>query len=118
MKKIWDESQVDFTPKIEGLGKHKWDDQEVIVRNTHPELHIDYPLSKDFTFHYDTSDEVIDQEGFTLSDIMCFINDVYESIYDNPDDDYGIWGHEIGDLVLENVYYDKKTGKITLSVGS
>ena len=31
---------------------------------------------------------------------------------------HGIWGHGIGDLVIEGVTYDAKTHKVTLGIGS
>lgn len=31
---------------------------------------------------------------------------------------YGIWGHDIGDLVIEGMYYDKESKKFTMSIGS
>ena len=31
---------------------------------------------------------------------------------------HGIWGHGIGDLVIEGVTYDAKKHKVTLSIGS
>jgi len=34
------------------------------------------------------------------------------------DGKYGIWGHDIGDLWLEGIYYNPQTKTVTLSIGS
>jgi hypothetical protein len=31
---------------------------------------------------------------------------------------YGIWGHDLSDLCLEGIYYNKATGTVTLDIGS
>ncbi len=98
------------------------DTEEVIVI-------FNYPLSGEFRFEFKNAQGVI-----TRRDFASFIQSTYRRIYDEEspgqvenivgmlnrqktDGPYGIWGHHIGDLVIEGV---RHTGNnvYSLSIGS
>ena len=63
-------------------------------------LEIDYPLSKSFTVKIDTG-----EKGMTREDVVELIVNSYKEIYEN-DEQYGVWGHEFGDLILAYLVVD------------
>ena len=76
---------------------------------------IDYPLDPkkmqkvEFTWK---------ENRFDLCRQIC---EAYHAIYEDDKKDpdkYGIWGHDIGDLVIEQIRVDAKNKKIELSIGS
>jgi hypothetical protein len=74
-------------------------------------LIIDYPLDEEAKFKINTG------KGLSGLGLMKIIGKKYDEVYRNADK-YGIWGHEMSDLVLcgIDVDYDKKT--IRLGVDS
>ena len=75
-------------------------------------LLIDYPLDNGFSFPVK-----VGKQGMGITEILGTIGDAYEKVYAMPNH-FGIWGHGIGDLVLETVTVDHDKKLITLSVGS
>jgi len=75
-------------------------------------LRIDYPLDVGVGFPVKTG-----KQGMDITEILGTIGDAYEKVYATPNH-FGIWGHGIGDLVLESVTVDHDSKLITLSVGS
>lgn len=74
---------------------------------------IDYPLSHKHKFNVDTG-------GFCkVGELAWMIAKEYERIYEvdrkNPGE-YGIWGHDIGDLYIESI--EISGDKVTLGMGS
>jgi hypothetical protein len=85
-------------------------------------LVIDYPLSKPFKNKFKTP-----TEGISRKDLIKIIVNCYHYVYDIEDrtskimsghienlynrneteGKYGIWGHDIGDLVLHTIWVDK-----------
>lgn len=55
--------------------------------------------------------------GWTLQQICAAVQNDYKKIYDRPNR-YGIWGHGIGDLVIESIQYNPRNRKVILGIGS
>src|SRR5690349_4298052 len=72
---------------------------------------LDYPLDHEYTF------EMQRAGGWTLHDILLEVRTLYLNIYRNPDK-YGVWGHGIGDLMVERMFVSKDRRTITFFVGS
>jgi len=60
------------------------------------------------------------ETGFTRAEIIECIRSGYRKIYDENalTSKWGIWGHSIGDLMIERVEVDDDTGVVDLSIGS
>lgn len=69
----------------------------------------DYPLSMavEIKRHLDSATGALD--------ILWLAAQDYKKIYENPDE-YGIWGHDMCDLVFERIHVDGD--KISFSIGS
>lgn len=72
---------------------------------------FDYPMSKPFVKIVNSANP----EGFTKKDLLYLIREGYLEIYDDVDK-YGVYGHDIGDLVLEGIKQNDDT--LILSIGS
>ena len=59
-------------------------------------IRIDYPVNR--------SVEFTREDDWTWLKFANFVADCYEEVYKNPDN---IWGHEIGQLVLEGGAYHR-----------
>jgi len=80
--------------------------------NTLYTLLITYPLNSGVEFLIHSGDN-----GCGLISLLSDIGKAYEKVYASPEQ-FGIWGHDIGDLVLESISVDHDKRLITLSVGS
>lgn len=99
--------------------KKTLDPDEIIVKKQDITIIYTYPLSGEFSFNHHTDCP----EGFTREELSVQIMDRYRKIYDeeeNEDGDpglvpgmlnraqsdgpYGIWGHDIRDLILHTLY--------------
>lgn len=86
-------------------------------------LVIDYPLDTPATYEIKTG-----RSGMGLNKLVGEIGKAYKKTYDvedaweeteeDPDPPFGIWGHDLSDLYLEQININYKTNKITLDVGS
>jgi len=92
---------------------------EVIIKAHTIEIEYDYPLSGAVRFKH------TNRRGWTRKRLFKTIQRDYVRIYREEDDpnsglesSYGIWGHDIGDLVLEEVIYDPDRKLVTLGIGS
>lgn len=98
---------------------------EIITKAQEITIQFDYPLSNEVDFTFKS------KNGFTRKKFYECIVKGYKRIYAAEDDPghipgmynrassegpYGIWGHDIGDLVVEGVY--KKGKKYYLHIGS
>lgn len=85
------------------------DPKKMITRAKEITIHFDYPLSEetDITFW--------SKNGFTRKKFYDCIVKGYKRIY-AKEETYGIWGHDIGDLIVEKVY--KQGKKYYLYIGS
>jgi len=116
--------QVAFDDSEEVLGK-----DEIITHAKKVTVIFSYPLSGEFKFEFKNS-----QGKMTRREFALFIQSTYRRIYheetsgqvenivgmlnrQRTDGPYGIWGHHIGDLVIEGV---RHTGDnvYTLIIGS
>jgi hypothetical protein len=113
---------------------HLIDKDEIIIRDTRIMIIIDYPVTSIYKF------ELTSEEGFSRGQLIKEISKHYYALYDEeertaniktlPMDQrtmynrnrtngkYGIWGHDIGDLVLTDIsVYKNFRGEITLVLG-
>lgn len=105
---------------------------EIVVKQNKINLIIDYPLNKPTTI------SLSNPKGFTRKDLALEISKQYHKIYteeeataktktipveqrtglinrNETDGKYGIWGHDIGDLVLSGIeVHQAKDGEINL----
>jgi len=105
---------------------------EIVVKQNKINLIIDYPLNKPTTI------SLSNPKGFTRKDLALEISKQYHKIYteeeataktktipveqrtglinrNETDGKYGIWGHDIGDLVLSGIeVHQTKDGEINL----
>lgn len=105
---------------------------EIVVKQNKINLIIDYPLNKPTTISFSNP------KGFTRKDLALEISKQYHKIYteeeataktktipveqrtglinrNETDGKYGIWGHDIGDLVLSGIeVHQTKDGEINL----
>jgi hypothetical protein len=72
------------------------------------EVTINYPLSKDYTFRV--------SGPLTRQQLAAEVQKHYKKIYKNPEQ-WGVWGHDIGDLILHTLYV-YKDGKAKVGVDS
>lgn len=111
------------------------DKDEVVIKQASIKIIIDYPLTNQYEFTL-TSDK-----GFTRTQLLSEISKHYYKIFDEEEESatiktipvnkrttmynrnetdgkYGIWGHDIADLVLSSIYVYKTTnGETVLSLG-
>jgi hypothetical protein len=74
-------------------------------------IRFEYPLSNAFDFTFENPN------GFTVAALVDHVQSTYAEIYADPDPDkYGIWGHDIGDLVIEG--FDDMGDYIEVHIGS
>ena len=97
---------------------------DLVITDNEFKIKFSYPLSKEAVFTFQN------KNGFTRKDVIQHIVDTYRRIYQEEDESltetapttpgmlnrgatngkWGIWGHDIGDLVIERLTYypDKK----------
>ncbi|MGL6096314.1 MAG: hypothetical protein ACRC7O_11025 [Fimbriiglobus sp.] len=73
---------------------------------------LDYPLEVPVLFTIETGNEPWD-----LWAICCAIADEYTRVYQTPEA-YGIWGHDLTDLVIEELLYFPEERLIFPLIGS
>jgi hypothetical protein len=73
---------------------------------------LDYPLGAPVLFTIETG-----SEPWSVWDICCAIASQYAKIYEHPER-YGVWGHDITDLVIENLIYYPDERLIYPQIGS
>ena len=118
-----DSPQIDIKNLIEK--------DEIVIPETRITVIIDYPLSTNYKF------ELISEDGFTRAQLIKEISKHYYQLYDEEEKTatiktvplkerkiynrnqtngkYGIWGHDIGDLVLDEIHvYKNETGEVFL----
>lgn len=124
MKRIYDNCHRVISKNIKASKK-------IIIKDENINIEFDYPLSNVVKFNFSKSG------GFSIYDIIKYICSGYERIYREEEEEvgnpghipgmfnrmasngpYGIWGHDINDLFIEAIDYDKKKKLITLSIGS
>jgi hypothetical protein len=88
---------------------------------------FEYPLTREARLEFKS------ETGFTRAEIIECIRAGYRKIYAEdggehspdlpcwmaaPNSKWGIWGHDIGDLMIEGVDVDADTGIVDLCIGS
>ena len=109
------------------------DPDEIVIKKNKVILVVDYPLKKTVEF------ELSSDSGFTRAMLIKAISKKYKYIYkkeqettkikiipiekrkrlinrNTTDGIYGVWGHDIGDLVLSGIQVIEKNGKIYLNL--
>lgn len=86
---------------------------DLISKRKSIKIQFDYPLGSAPTF---VLKRRAGAKGITRRVFAAFVQRTYRKIYAN-EERYGIWGHDIGDLVLEGAE-ERKPGKFKLHVGS
>ena len=104
---------------------------EIVIPESNATIIIDYPLTNNFNF------ELISKSGFTRTQLINEISKQYYQLYEEEEKTatiktvpmkerkmfnrnqtngkYGIWGHDISDLVLNKIkVYKNSTGKVFL----
>ena len=115
-------------------GEPELDHNEKVLQGSKDyKLEIDYPLSRPCILDSRTPSVGVSRINFVEAVVQA-----YRDIYDAEDETskvkagnipgmfnrnttdgkYGIWGHDIGDLMLHTAYVDEETGIITLGVDS
>ena len=126
-KRIWDVG-AHLTTECKTFKKSKKD--KVLIDDKNITIKFDYPLERPALKNFSN------ENGFTLAELLRSIYKGYAEIYkeeevfekakmiknsynrNKTNGPWGIWGHVIGDLYVEAVYYDAKKKLITLSMGS
>lgn len=104
---------------------------EVVINDEKITMVITYPLSVDVSITLEK------RGGFTRLDVFKNIYKAYKLIYEEEEKvvgdpgsydnlynrkksegKYGIWGHYLGDLVIESVSYDSKKKELFMFIGS
>ncbi len=109
----------------------------IVVASNVLHIVVDYPVAGEWEFKVVSADP----KGFTNADLARQISRVYHAMYDEEErtsiikvvpmeqrkrlinrnktnGKFGIWGHDIGDLVLHTVeIYQARDGKLTAVLG-
>lgn len=129
---------LDFTKKFEAISiseknykllENKTFDEEIVYNSDlrYIKIKITYPISKYGPSEYEQNNKcwLIESEippgGFTslrnqIEDIIDIYHDIYEE--EEQSNKYGIWGHNLSDLVLHTIKYDAKLNILSLVVDS
>lgn len=110
---------------------------EIVITDTPITIDFDYPLNKTYSFEF-TND------SFTRRQVIEYIVSTYKFIYEEEERTtatnvmtiaerlqrgglinrnttsgiYGIWGHDLSDLVIEKIIYYPQEQKIRMFIGS
>ena len=127
------ESMVPFVIDFEDeeVRKNLIDPDTVVITDEKITMNITYPLSVEVNVPLEK------KGGFTRMDVFKHIYKAYKQIYDEEEKSegdpgtyanmynrkesegkYGIWGHYLGDLLIESVSYDSKKKILFMFVGS
>ena len=111
--------------------------EEVVFRGTELVVVLDYPLRDEFRFTLTSSRP----EGFTRAELVKKISELYKKVYEEEaqtskvavvplkerkglinrnetNGKYGIWGHDLGDLVLHEIEISRDAdGKAVAMLG-
>jgi len=136
MKRIDLRLDDDSTPtvinyNVEEMRNQLVNPNEVVINDEKIQILFSYPLTNKVMFTYEK------KGGFTRMDLFRLIYEGYKKIYNEEDSEvgdpgiydmlynrkksdgkYGIWGHYIGDLWIEILYYDPSTRILKMAIGS
>lgn len=103
---------IDLYVQITDIENHVKNSRYKLPPNKSYQLIIDYPVENPVKFEIKTG-----KNGLSQIDLINKIGDCYYKVYKN-DDKYGVWGHDIGDLVLAGIKINHTTKTIRLEVDS
>ncbi|KKO89139.1 hypothetical protein AAW12_23695 [Sphingobacterium sp. Ag1] len=133
-KKDWEDGKIPWI-SLENPGSEinqLINADELVIKKTQINIIFDYPLNKPATF------EFRNDKGFTRRDLVLLISEKYHEIYKEEEltsavktiplqkrtgiinrnetqGKYGIWGHDLADLVLSGVeVHETSEGKINI----
>ena len=86
------------------------DPTTLVITDEKISIQFEYPCDK-IVFEYRH------KKGFTRKQLYKAIVRGYEKIFGN-EEKYGVWGHELSDLIIGGVKYNPKKKLVTLEVGS
>ena len=109
---------------------------DIIIKNKKATIIVRYPIKDFVTFNISSKNE----KGFTLKDVVENVSNIYKKIYkeeletttevepksnkgvnvlnrSRTNGKYGIWGHDIEDLVLESVLVYTKNDLVSIELG-
>jgi len=106
--------------------ERKLSESEVVIPATSIKIVIDYPVEYKATYEHES------KNGFTRKHLAELIAKDYQEMYDEEEattvivptnipgmlnrcetnGKYGIWGHNIDDLILHTAKYDPKSGEV------
>ena len=111
------------------------DKEKIVIEQSSVKIIIDYPLTNQYEF------TLISNEGFSREKLLSEISNHYYKVFEEEENSatvktipihkrttmynrnqtngkYGIWGHDIADLVLSSIYvYKTVNGEIILVLG-
>ncbi|MEX0598023.1 MAG: hypothetical protein WD512_16160, partial [Candidatus Paceibacterota bacterium] len=105
---------------------------EIVIKDKKIKIEFDYPLNGTFYFDF------VSKKGYTRKQLIAAICDTYRKIYQEEYDTaennkivdqertgllnrpstngkYGVWGHDIGDLMIEGIYYYPRERTVKLA---
>jgi len=108
---------------------------EIVIKDNWYIMTINYPLNKPLTRKYES------EKGFTMIEIINNIIETYREIYrienetctnkvvpikervglmnrNTTNGEFGIWGHDIENLVIEELHYYPQTHELGMFIGS
>ena len=105
--------------------------EDLVIEDEKIKILFNYPLSTEVTLEFENIG------GFTRMDVFRCIYEGYKKIYDEEEEDagdpgsapnllnrgesegrYGIWGHYISELYIEQIFYNETTKTISMFIGS
>ncbi len=117
--------------EIEDMRNELRNPNEIIIEDETIKIEFTYPLSVRVEFEYNK------KGGFSRMDLWRCIYEGYKKIYDAEEADagdpgnapnllnrgrsdgrYGVWGHSIGELYIEQINYNTRTKRISMFIGS
>ena len=84
---------------------------ETVISTNKLIIKIDYPLEKPIKILYKKNSEF-----YTRIELINIIINLYEKIYNDKTDKYGIYGHYIEDLLLKDMKYNYISKVLTLNI--
>jgi hypothetical protein len=107
---------MEFENQIQSKTKAK-DGSKCFTRLQTIRIRFDYPLGEDVYFTFQSWDDAENKNGFTRQQFLDCVRKGYSRIYRKPQAS-GVWGHRMGDLVLQGAYRANRTNVFVLGIGS
>ena len=105
---VWDRREVRVSVDQDHF-ENLVNEDKILTNDKWATVEFDYPLSDTFSFKM--------RGPVTMKFLIKFVRKIYQEKIYKDWEKYGLWGHCIEDLVIENVNV-KRNGTITLGIGS